>query len=135
MCYSRRNVRPADRDHILAFPLGLISHFHGLSCSSYTRKYTELCLQLNAFMRAAAPQFRYTTIQLNNGYSSKLHVDSNNEGPSMIMAVGEFTGGDLWIYDVDGKVIEPVKEKMKGWKSPIGAPLPGKVEQALVFRR
>ena len=30
-----------------------------------------------------------TTIQLNNNYSAKLHVDGNNMGPSQIFAFGE----------------------------------------------
>ena len=120
LCQSRRNVRPDDMDAIKAFPMGLISYYHGLMCSNNTKKHADLCLKLNLFMKTFAPRFRYTTIQLNFGYASKLHVDSNNLGPSMIIALGKFDGGRLWIHDVNGNDEMTLTNKLKGWPDPAG---------------
>ena len=40
-------------------------------------------------------------MQLNRNYSARLHVGKNN-GPSYIIALGEYQGGRLWCYDKDG---------------------------------
>ena len=51
------------------------------------------CLGLLYFNRMQ-PDFRYTTIQFNKNYATKkMHVDGNNEGPSYIVGVGDYTGG------------------------------------------
>ncbi len=52
--------------------------------------------------------------QLNCGYASKLHFDSNILGPSMIITLGNYTGGDLWIHvdDIGNECVQ-VTEKMK----------------------
>jgi hypothetical protein len=41
------------------------------------------------------PSFEYTTIQVNKNVVSKPHVDKNNVGPSYVIALGDFTGGNL----------------------------------------
>ena len=83
-------------------------------------------MYLNAFMHNALPSFRYTSIQLNRGYACKLHVDSNNVGPSAIIAVGNFEGGDLWIMDEDGDCPQQITEAMKGWPGKPGTTIPGR---------
>ena len=35
---------------------------------------------------------------------SKLHVDANNHGPSMVIAVGACSQGQLWVFDNAGDV-------------------------------
>ena len=37
--------------------------------------------------------------QVNKNYASALHVDGNNAGPSLIIALGDFEGGQLWTFD------------------------------------
>ena len=32
-------------------------------------------------------------------YATKMHVDGNNEGPSQIVGFGDYTGGEVWLYD------------------------------------
>ncbi len=71
---------------------------------------------LGKLSRRVAPKFTYTSIQLNNGYSATMHVDGNNNGPSMLIALGNFTGGRIWIYDPEGPDVMTVPSDMHGWK-------------------
>jgi len=44
-----------------------------------------------------------TSIQMNRNYAAREHVDSNNRGPSWIIALGSWTnGGELWVEDPKG---------------------------------
>ena len=43
--------------------------------------------------------FRYTTLQLDAGFRSTLHVDAANVGKSMTTALGPFLMGNLWQAD------------------------------------
>jgi len=48
--------------------------------------------------------FKCTAINLNANYAGARHRDGNNEGPSVIRAVGDFTGGALMYWPKDVKV-------------------------------
>ena len=41
----------------------------------------------------ADPDFRYTSIQINQNLRAKMHADTANAGPSMIISLGPFVGG------------------------------------------
>ena len=42
---------------------------------------------------------KWTSICVNKDVMSPIHKDRNNQGPSMILAVGDFTGGGLKVWD------------------------------------
>jgi len=42
-----------------------------------------------------AADFRWTSIQVNHNSVAQEHADENNEGPSLILSVGEYSGGRL----------------------------------------
>ena len=45
-----------------------------------------------------------------------MHVNGNNEGPSLAVAVGDWKeGGRLWCYDVQGDSSLPVPNKLEGY--------------------
>ena len=44
------------------------------------------------------PSFQFTSIQVNVGLASVLHTDDANIGPSLVVALGPFTGGQLWTH-------------------------------------
>ena len=50
---------------------------------------------LKKFIAEKKPDFQYTTIQVNKNVFCNPHVDKNNVGPSYIIALGDFTGGEL----------------------------------------
>ena len=43
------------------------------------------------------PEFRYTSIQLNQNYQTAPHKDKGNRGVSLILGFGDYEGGDLII--------------------------------------
>lgn len=45
------------------------------------------------------PFFVYSTVTVNDTYQTKLHCDAGNLGPSALLTLGEFTGGETWVYD------------------------------------
>lgn len=46
-----------------------------------------------------AADFRLTSIQLNNSYNPKVHVDKSNDGLWWIIAFDNYNAGELWAYD------------------------------------
>ena len=48
------------------------------------------------------PAFHCTSISVNKNYGGKLHRDGGNAGPSILMALGNFTGGELNYHPRDG---------------------------------
>lgn len=66
---------------------------------------TIVAQALTAFLRAASgPDLPFTSVQINrydcDDHAAALHVDRNNAGPSVIVALGSFrTGGQLWTAD------------------------------------
>ena len=43
--------------------------------------------------------FTWSSVQVNLNSLSKKHTDANNEGPSLIMSAGDFTGGEFQLED------------------------------------
>jgi hypothetical protein len=43
--------------------------------------------------------FKFTSIQLNHNFASALHVDDYNSGPSYIVGLGGYEGGELWTLE------------------------------------
>merc|ERR1711879_753605 len=100
-CFSRENVRPDGNQSIEAFPMGFVKAYTGRICKSISLNNSpNLAILINKFMSQEASRFsRWTTIQCNKNYAAKLHVDHNNTGPSAIIALGDYDGGELWLYD------------------------------------
>lgn len=105
---SRMNVSTTPTK---SFALGQVN-YRGQACvgyktigpSRYNKKFPTLLDTLNSYMKSNNPEFEYTTIQVNKNIQSLPHFDRNNVGPSFIIALGNFTGGELVIegtsYDV-----------------------------------
>ena len=99
-CCSRTNIGPK----IEAFVLGTVNYRGQKSLQYRTRgpsknndKFPHLFKVLTDFIKRYKPHFKYTTIQVNMNVLSPPHVDKNNVGPSYIIALGDFKGGDLVI--------------------------------------
>ena len=80
---------------------------------SFNTKAEKLILALNKWMHRkveeAGVPFSWTSIQLNVDTVADLHCDSNNEGPSLIITLGKYTGGEFMIegspeVNLQGKV-------------------------------
>merc|ERR1712050_707321 len=56
--------------------------------------------------------FQFTAINLNANYAGARHRDGNNEGPSVLRAVGDFTGGKLVYFPGDVDLPRPKVETL-----------------------
>jgi hypothetical protein len=67
------------------------------------KKHPELLRALVEVGNAVVPKgWSYSAIQLNVGVKAKKHLDQTNVGFSVIIAMGDFTDGGLYVYNPDG---------------------------------
>ena len=112
-CRTRRNV---SNTLISACAVGAVHNFgRGLWLGKHSWNFRHLIKAVSLIIASVDRNFRYTTIQLNKNYASKLHVDGNNQGWSALGAFGNFTGGRIWIYNPNGKVVRRLTENVRGW--------------------
>ncbi|KAJ8611664.1 hypothetical protein CTAYLR_007888 [Chrysophaeum taylorii] len=72
----------------------------GMSVSNVSENFPNLTKLVTAWVRESIDEdFPFSSIQINYCYAAKKHVDSNNIGPSYIRALGDHSGGDLWVAD------------------------------------
>jgi hypothetical protein len=76
-------------------------------------KFRNIWLLSNKLMKLHDPDFKYTSIQYNKNNRTARHQDANNTGISNMIGLGDYTGGDLLVYDEDGKNPKAYKTKDK----------------------
>eukprot|EP00929_Paragymnodinium_shiwhaense_P036234 TRINITY_DN19445_c0_g1_i2.p1 TRINITY_DN19445_c0_g1~~TRINITY_DN19445_c0_g1_i2.p1 ORF type:complete len:487 (-),score=130.97 TRINITY_DN19445_c0_g1_i2:376-1836(-) len=97
----RQNVKkPGDTREVFGMCLGITTSWRrGPIVSRATRDFEELTRLLAAFGRQELPSdATFTSIQVNKDYGAALHVDGNNRGPSWIIGLGDYSGGQLWLH-------------------------------------
>jgi len=67
-----------------------------LSSKSHQQEYTEIYRLLREL---APPDFEYTSIQVNKNVKCGKHIDRYNKCDSAIIGLGDYTDGELRIYD------------------------------------
>ena len=88
--------------------LGLTATYDGAPVlSTHTADFQQLTLWLTASARNLLPSTSFTSIQVNVGFCCQLHADANNEGNSIIVGFGQYTGGQLWKHDPQGTTVVP----------------------------
>ena len=92
----RTNVLPEGKPWVFSDTLGLIRDRCGKYMLTGPSRYLKVCRVLNRWMKDnLSSAFCCTSISLNKGYAARLHRDSNNVGPSICRAIGNFKGGRL----------------------------------------
>jgi len=87
----------------ITFGYGL-RKFKGYGEFSPNKRFPELLKRLAEFGNRVVPKgWSYETITLNEGVKAKKHKDSKNVGDSVIIGIGDFTGGDIKVWDVEDK--------------------------------
>ena len=105
--YSRRNVRSDQHTHADQILLGLYSGVQSRGRLQFTRntfKFPNLTRLILRYIQLLPhlQDFECTSIQINRNLRTIPHRDSNNRGYSIGWAVGNWTGGDLFLYDPHG---------------------------------
>ncbi len=67
-----------------------------------TMNNTAILRLLIRLMIQVRPDFKFSSARLNNNYSAPMHTDSNNRGPSVLLALGDFRMGRLWVQEALG---------------------------------
>jgi hypothetical protein len=104
------------------FVLGIVTSWAGkgsrsgyrkmLSMKTREPKYKKLFRESKKLMRMKDPKFKFTSIQYNKNHRAARHRDAKNTGISYIVGLGDYTGGELTIFDENEK--NPVKHDIKG---------------------
>jgi hypothetical protein len=68
------------------------------------KQHPALLKLLAEFGNAVVPKgWTYEAITLNHGVKAKKHIDIHNNGRSVIIGIGDYTGGKVRVWDTDGK--------------------------------
>ena len=104
------------------FVLGIVTSWAGkgtragyrkmLSMKTREPKYKKFFRESKKLMRMKDPKFKFTSIQYNKNHRAARHRDAKNTGISYIVGLGDYTGGELTIFDENEK--NPVKHDIKG---------------------
>jgi hypothetical protein len=112
---SRANI---SSNRVYGFVLGLtkrrIAGHDGIQPSSRNDMFPRIYKQLKKMIKTRYPKFEYQAIQVNKNVTSALHRDTGNRGDSYIFAVGEFSGGELFIKSIGKKNIKNRFYKFNG---------------------
>jgi len=76
-------------------------------------KYFRIWKLARKLMHLKDPNFKFTSIQFNKNNRTARHKDSRNTGISNMIGLGNYEGGDLLIFDEDGKNPKRLKTKDK----------------------
>lgn len=83
---------------------------HGIKEYATNAKHPELLRALVAFGNCVVPlNWEYNGITLNFGVKANKHKDTKNLGPSVIIGIGDFTGGDIKVWDAEDKDPKVIK--------------------------
>tara|TARA_R110002020_G_scaffold46464_1_gene132147 strand:+ start:775 stop:1284 length:510 start_codon:yes stop_codon:yes gene_type:complete len=91
-------------------------------------KYSKIYELAKAVIKKSKPDFKYNTIQFNKNARMAKHIDGYNVGISTMLGLGDYTGGDLIIYDEKGKNPKKVETKNK-WVTFNGSKLPHETDK------
>jgi hypothetical protein len=107
---GRLNVMREGVKYVYSDTIGAIrARCRGYGITPATAHYPNfvrlLCrwLKDNHLEKKLGCEFKCTAINLNANYAGARHRDGNNEGPSVIRAVGNFKGGKLLYWPKDAK--------------------------------
>ena len=78
----------------------------GMSKTKVYSEYPELKEIFKEYSSIWFNDFEWTQVQLNKNFKSPPHKDSKNIGESIIVGIGDYTGGELVIQDDKEKEIE-----------------------------
>ena len=103
------------------------SKYKGLYETKIKEQHPELEDIFKQFSKLHFPSFKWTQVQINKNYLSPPHFDSKNIGESIIIGLGDYTGGFLNVDRNDYIETVNIKDyaykfngsKFKHWVTPI----------------
>lgn len=87
----------------MGFALGRVRKLDaGMVTSRFNARFPQLLRACKALIRERDPTFTYNCIQVNKNQQTAPHRDRNNKGPSYIVGLGKYTGGNVVVVGEDG---------------------------------
>ena len=80
---------------------GVVFYRGGLQLSKLSIEHPDLDDLLIKFMKQHNPKFIFNSVYITKNCLSKPHVDSGNAGDSIIVTVGQFEKGNLYVIQDD----------------------------------
>ena len=77
---------------------GKVMYQNKLQVSSPTKKYPHILPLLKKFIKSHNPTFKFKSVYVNKNVICKKHLDSNNDGNSLLIGLGKYTGGRTVLY-------------------------------------
>lgn len=115
---ERKNIKRSDHDAAKKQKGMCIGfYFQGKAgIIKHTFTHGELTHALTEIADSEQPGFAFTSIQINASIMCAAHVDAHNKGPSRMLTLGDYTGGQTWVHDEDGTVEYEVEEDVPNSK-------------------
>ena len=66
--------------------------------SVFTKKYPYIMELFKEFIGSHYPDFHFNSVYVNKNVRCKRHLDSKNIGKSLLVGLGEYTGGETVLY-------------------------------------
>ena len=117
----KSHVEKSEKTGYEGFVLGIVTSWAGkgenagyrkmLSLKTREPKYKKLFKETKKLMRLRDPKFKFTSVQYNKNHRTARHRDASNVGVSYIVGLGDYTGGDLIIFDENEK--NPVRHDIR----------------------
>lgn len=104
---SGRMNAPTNRGDVLGtdgrtLTMGFGDNRHGWNFFKMNEKFPDVYKALIEFGNQVVPKgWEYQTITLNHNAKAKKHTDKKNVGKSVIIGIGNYTGGELRVYSKD----------------------------------
>ena len=84
-----------------------LSPYPGLYMTKVRAEYPHLQYIFEEFSNLYFPDFHFTSVQMNRNFPCPRHIDSKNVGESVLLNLGDYTGGELIVEFEDGdKIID-----------------------------
>lgn len=117
----KSHVEKSEKKGYEGFVLGIVTSWAGkgenagyrkmLSLKTREPKYKKLFRETKKLMRLRDPKFKFTSVQYNKNHRTARHRDASNVGVSYIVGLGDYTGGELIIFDENEK--NPVRHDIR----------------------
>ena len=66
--------------------------------SSFTERFPHIMKLFEEFIYNHYPEFKFDGVYVNKNVECKKHIDSKNVGESLLVGLGDYTGGETSIY-------------------------------------
>ncbi|CAE7594010.1 unnamed protein product [Symbiodinium natans] len=107
--FNRKAIKPKDSKDSKYMIFGAFSHGGMQGITNRTHSYPKVIKYLLSYLKHHGADGPITSIAVNQNSGVKMHKDVNNhrEHLNYTIAIGDFTGGELWIHDDTIRKDEP----------------------------